>query len=60
VYDGPWPLPEGAGVWETPASDFDLNCRYCPFAPRPGDAGMRALLELAHSRPGGVLDINPG
>lgn len=59
VYDGPWPLQPG---WSPrlPHSTFELNCRYCGFAPRPGDDGMRTLLEFAASRPGAVLDINPG
>lgn len=38
---------------------LDLNCPHCGFAPRPGDDGLRALLELAATRPGMTLDINP-
>ena len=57
-YDGPWPLPPH--YWPRgPHATLDVNCRYCRFAPRPSDAGMRALVELAASRPGAVLDINP-
>jgi hypothetical protein len=58
IYDGPWPLPP---AWQprSPHSTLDLNCRHCGFAPRPGDDGMRQLVELAASRPGRKLDINP-
>ena len=53
------PLPPG---WSPRlrGSTFELACAYCGFAPRPGDEGLRALIELAAARPGAVLDINPG
>jgi hypothetical protein len=57
----PFGLPDGqAGLFVTGGSTLDLNCPHCGFAPRPGDDGLRALLELAASRPGATLDINPG
>jgi hypothetical protein len=58
VYDGPWPLPPEYTT-RVPGSTLDLNCPRCRFAPRPGDDGMRALLEAAAARPGHTLDINP-
>jgi hypothetical protein len=58
AYDGTVPVPAG---WSPrlPGSTFDLNCPRCRFTPRPGDEGMRALIEMATGRPGGVLDVNP-
>jgi hypothetical protein len=57
VYDGPWPLPPG---WSPrlPGSTFDLKCPRCGFAPRPGDDGMRALIEMAAGKPGRILYID--
>jgi hypothetical protein len=54
VYEG----PVGASP-RLPHSTLDLYCPHCGFAPRPGDDSFRALLELAASRPGHALDINP-
>jgi hypothetical protein len=57
VHEGPWPIPPG---WteRPPHSTFELVCQYCGFAPRPGDEGMRTLIEMAAAA-GGKLDINP-
>jgi hypothetical protein len=58
AYDGPLPVPAGY----TPrghSSSIELRCRYCGFAPRPGDEGLRALLSAAAGLPRMTLDINP-
>lgn len=58
AYDGPVPVPRDY----TPrgrGATLDLRCRYCGFAPRPGDWGLRVLLNAAAELPGMTLDINP-
>jgi len=59
AYAGPLPVPPDYTP-RTPGSVLDLNCPHCGFAPRPGDAGLRALLGIAMTRPAMTLDINPG
>lgn len=58
AYDGPVPLPPGYTP-RLPGSTLELACPRCPAAPRPGDGGLRALLEAAAARPGRGLDISP-
>ena len=57
VHTDPWPLPPG---WtpRDPHSTFELNCPRCGFAPRPGDDGMRVLVEMAAGKPGRILYID--
>jgi hypothetical protein len=57
TYDGPVPVPAGWLAYP-PGSDLDLACKRCGLAPRPGNDGMRALIELAASQPHGELDIS--
>jgi hypothetical protein len=51
AYDGPVPPPDN---WtpRLPGSTFDLDCPRCGFMRRPGDDGMRALIEMAAGKPG--------
>ncbi len=60
TYAGPLPLPADYTGPRGRGATLDLNCPHCGFAPRPGDAGLRMLLEAAAARPGMTLDINPG
>ena len=57
-YTGVLPVPEGYSPRGHGAT-FELRCRYCGFAPRPGDEGLRKLLMTAAALPGAVLDLNP-
>lgn len=59
AYDGPLPLPEGYSL-RGAGSTMELHCRYCGYAPRPGDEGLRVLLAIAAAMPRMTLDINPG
>lgn len=58
AYDGPLPIP-GNYAPRGQSSTLELRCKYCGYAPRPGDAGLRALLAIAAGEPGQRLDINP-
>ena len=58
-YDGPLPVPDGYSP-RGHASTLDLRCPHCGYAPRPGDDGLRQLLQTAATSPGQTLDINPG
>lgn len=58
AYDGPVPLPDGYTP-RMPGASIELRCKYCGYAPRPGDEGLRTLLALAAGEPGQRLDINP-
>ena len=56
AYDGPVPPPPGR--FKIPGSDLDLHCPRCGLAPRPGDEGMRALIEMAAGKPDRTLYID--
>jgi hypothetical protein len=59
AYDGLLPIPDSYAPRGGGAT-LELRCRYCGYAPRPGDKGLRALLSTAAGEPRQTLDINPG
>lgn len=57
AYDGAIP-PRPGWSPRVPHSTFDLACPRCGVALRPGDDGMRALIEMAAGKPDRILYID--